>query len=33
LFVYFAMVVRGFLFIELDGSNRRARIFRHKMGR
>ena len=33
LFVYFAMVVRGFLFIELDGSSRRARLFRHKMGR
>jgi len=33
LFLYFAMVVRGFLFIELDGSTRRARIFRHKMGR
>ena len=33
LFLYFAMVVRGLLFIELDGSTRRARIFRHKMGR
>jgi hypothetical protein len=33
LFVYFAMVVRGFLFIELDGSSRRSRLFRHKMGR
>ncbi|MFN8640634.1 MAG: hypothetical protein U0802_02820 [Candidatus Binatia bacterium] len=33
LFVYFAMVVRGFLFIELDGTTRRARLFRHKMGR
>jgi hypothetical protein len=33
LFVYFAMVVRGLLFIELDGTTRRARIFRHKMGR
>lgn len=33
LFLYFAMVVRGFLFIELDGSSRRSRIFRHKMGR
>jgi hypothetical protein len=32
LFVYFAMVVRGFLFIELDGTSRRSRIFRHKMG-
>ena len=33
LFLYFAMVVRGLLFIELDGSTRRARLFRHKMGR
>lgn len=33
LFLYFAMVVRGLLFIELDGSTRRARIFRHRMGR
>jgi hypothetical protein len=33
LFVYFAMVVRGLLFIDLDGTTRRARIFRHKMGR
>lgn len=33
LFLYFAMVVRGFLFIELDGSSRRARAFRHRMGR
>jgi hypothetical protein len=33
LFFYFAMVVRGLLFIELDGSTRRSRIFRHKMGR
>jgi hypothetical protein len=33
LFVYFVMVVRGLLFIELDGSTRRSRIFRHKMGR
>jgi hypothetical protein len=33
LFLYFAMVVRGFLFIELDGTSRRARVFRHKMGR
>jgi hypothetical protein len=33
LYLYFAMVVRGFLFIELDGSTRRARLFRHKMGR
>lgn len=33
LFLYFAMVVRGLLFLELDGTSRRARIFRHKMGR
>jgi hypothetical protein len=33
LFLYFAMVVRGLLFIELDGSTRRARSFRYKMGR
>lgn len=33
LYVYFAMIVRGLLFIELDGSTRRSRIFRHKMGR
>jgi hypothetical protein len=33
LFLYFVMVVRGLLFIELDGSSRRARIFRYKMGR
>jgi hypothetical protein len=33
LFLYFAMIVRGLLFIELDGSTRRSRIFRHKMGR
>lgn len=32
LFLYFMMVVRGLLFIELDGSTRRSRIFRHKMG-
>lgn len=31
LFVYFAMVVRGLLFIELSGSTRRGRAFRHKM--
>jgi hypothetical protein len=32
LFVYFAMVMRGLLFIELSGSTRRARAFRHRMG-
>ena len=30
LFVYYAMVVRGFLFLELSGTSRRSRIFRHK---
>ncbi|MGD9764868.1 MAG: hypothetical protein AB7V27_14235 [Candidatus Binatia bacterium] len=33
MFLYFAMVVRGLLFIELDGTTRRTRAFRHKMGR
>jgi hypothetical protein len=33
LFLYFVMIVRGLLFIDLDGSTRRSRIFRHKMGR
>lgn len=33
LFFYFTMVVRGLLFLELDGTTRRSRIFRHKMGR
>jgi hypothetical protein len=32
LLVYFAMVMRGSLFLELHGSNRRARVFRHRMG-
>lgn len=32
LFVYFAMVFRGFLFLELSGSSRRSRRFRHRMG-
>lgn len=32
LFIYFAMVMRGLLFIELSGSTRRARAFRHRMG-
>jgi hypothetical protein len=30
LFVYFAMVVRGFLFLELAGSSRRSRVFRYR---
>jgi hypothetical protein len=33
LFLYFAMVVRGLLFLELSGSTRRGRLFRHKAGR
>jgi hypothetical protein len=33
LFVYFAMVVRGFLFAELSATSRRGRIFRHRSGR
>ena len=31
LFVYFVMVLRGFLFEELAGSTRRSRAFRHRM--
>ena len=30
LFIYFAMVMRGLVFIELYGSSRRARAFRHR---
>jgi hypothetical protein len=33
LFVYFAMVMRGLLFIEIYGSTRRGRAFRHRSGR
>jgi hypothetical protein len=33
LFVYFAMVLRGLLFIELYGTSRRSRAFRHRTGR
>ena len=33
LFVYFAMVARGLMFLELNGSSRRGRAFRHRMGR
>ncbi len=33
LFLYFAMVMRGLLFLELSGSTRRARAFRHRAGR
>ncbi|MGH7805946.1 MAG: hypothetical protein ACREQJ_16480 [Candidatus Binatia bacterium] len=32
LYLYFAMAVRGFLFLELAGSTRRSRAFRHRMG-
>jgi hypothetical protein len=33
LFVYFAMVARGLMFLELSGTSRRGRAFRHRMGR
>jgi hypothetical protein len=33
LFVYFAMVFRGFLFLELSGSTRRSRRYRYRMSR
>lgn len=32
LLVAYTMVVRGLLFLELQGSSRRARAFRHRMG-
>jgi hypothetical protein len=32
LWVYFMMVARGLLFLELHGSTRRARAFRHRAG-
>jgi len=32
LFVYFTMVVRGLLFLELADTSRRGRIFRHRAG-
>jgi hypothetical protein len=32
LFLYFAMVFRGLLFLELYGSSRRGRMFRYRMG-
>lgn len=32
LLVYFTMVARGLLFLELQGSSRRARAFRHRSG-
>ena len=31
LLVYFAMVVRGLLFLELHGTSRRGRAFRQRM--
>ncbi len=30
--IYFAMVMRGLLFLELNDSSRRSRIFRHRAG-
>ena len=33
LFVYFVMVLRGLLFLELAATSRRARLFRHRSGR
>jgi hypothetical protein len=32
LLVYFTMVMRGLLFIQLAGSSRRSRAFRHRAG-
>jgi hypothetical protein len=32
LLVYFAMIVRGLLFIELHGSSRRSRVFKYRAG-
>ncbi len=32
LYLYFAMVVRGLLFLELSDGSRRSRIFRHRAG-
>lgn len=32
LLIYFVMVLRGLLFLELHGSSRRGRAFRHRMG-
>ena len=32
LLIYFVMVMRGLLFIELHGTSRRSRAFRHRMG-
>jgi hypothetical protein len=32
LLLYFTMVLRGLLFLDLHGSTRRARVFRHRMG-
>lgn len=33
LLLYLAMVIRGLLFLELLGTSRRGRIFRHRVGR
>lgn len=33
LLVYFSMVMRGLLFLELHGTTRRSRAFRHRVGR
>jgi hypothetical protein len=33
LFIYFAMVMRGLLFIEIYGTTRRGRAFRYRSGR
>ena len=32
LLIYFVMVMRGLLFLELHGTSRRSRAFRHRMG-
>ncbi len=32
LWIYFMMVARGLLFLELHGSTRHARAFRHRAG-
>jgi len=32
LLIYFVMVLRGLLFLELHGTSRRSRAFRYRMG-
>ncbi len=32
IFIYFAMILRGLLFLELSSSSRRGRVFRHRAG-